>query len=93
MSQILKRVLEILNNHLEFSTHTHKFKWLFCINKTVLNVDISFIQKQMVIKFSTAKAINMYLKAKNCPHTTQIYNLKCIFNDFAKPNKMLKYTL
>ena len=37
-------------------------------------------------KFSTAKAINMYLKVKNFPHTTQIFNLKSVFNDFATPN-------
>ena len=40
--------------------------------------------------FVSAKSINIYLKAKDSPHATQILILKYLFIDFAAQNLMLK---
>ena len=51
----------ILNNHLEFSTHTHKFKWFvskFSFKR--LYLWFYYIQIQIIIKFDTAKSIYVY---------------------------------
>ena len=59
----------------------------------MLVFNISDIQIQIIIKFGTAKLINMYFKAKDIPFPTQILNLKYIFINYAAPNQMLKYTI
>ena len=48
---------------------------------------ISTLQIQIIIKFGTAKSINVYVKANKIPHMERRLNLKYVFIDFAaSPN-------
>ena len=62
-------------SHLEFSTHTHNFKFL-----------ISEKQIKRIIKFCNTKPINMYFKQKQIPNKKWMLNLKNIFFDLAGQN-------
>ena len=91
----LKLVFSILNNHSEFTTCTHKFKWLYHIEKPVLSAvfKLSDIQNQIIIRFDAARHRNAYLRPKIPLHTTRILDLKYALRCLAAPNQMLKYTL
>ena len=39
------------DNHLKYPTHFHKFKWLFCTEKSVLNVSTKLVAKIYLRKF------------------------------------------
>ena len=68
--QYSKLVSRILDNHLQFPTLPHKFKFLFC---TVLNVCISDL------KFGTEKWMNTNLKAKHSPLSTNFEHQRRIY--------------
>ena len=74
------------NIHLVSSTCQHKYKWILCTEKPVLNAsfqDFCFVSK---------KTITTYLKAKNSLHATRIYIFKYVFIVFFEKKRMLKYT-
>ena len=62
LKYVLKHFIEILNNHLVFSTYTHKYKWSFCTENLVLFI-IYEIQSEKILKFYTVN--NYVLKVIN----------------------------
>ena len=54
-----------LNINCEFTTCTHKLKWCFCFEKTVLNKVLKLvdIKNQMRINFSSVKSLKTNFKA------------------------------
>jgi hypothetical protein len=83
------------NIHLVSSTCQHKYKWILCTEKPVLNVSFQDFWYTNINNhlFCFEKTINMYLKAKNSLHATRISSFKYVFIVYFETKQMLKYTL
>ena len=67
--------------HLVSSTCQHKYKWILCTEKLVLNASFQdfWCTKINNHLFCFEKMITTYLKAKNSLHATRISSFKCVF--------------
>ena len=79
-------IFRLQNCNREFTTHIHKFKWLFSTDKQILNVAFNISNKQIkIIKLVRAKKIpkhitifKPYINIYSLRHTkldAKIYNL------------------
>ena len=83
------------NIHLVSSTCQHKYKWILCTEKPILNASFQDFWCTNINNhlFCFKKTITTYLKAKNSPHATRISSFKCVFIVFFETKQMLKYKL
>ena len=83
------------NIHLVSTTCQHKYKWILCIEKPVLNASFQDFRcpNINIHLFYFEKTISTYLKAKNSLHATLISSFKYVFIIFFEKKQMLKYTL
>ena len=83
------------NIHLVSSTSQHKYKWILCTEKPVLNESFQDIWCSNINNhlFCFEKTITTYLKAKNSLHATRISSFKYVFIVFFETKQILKYTV
>ena len=77
----LTHIFQLHNIHLVFFTCPHKYKWILCTEKPVLNASFQVFWctniNSHLICFE--KTINMYLKAKDSLQTAGFFCFKYVF--------------